>query len=104
MKTIKLDFTDEQEKVVKTCSLISFKTGMVDKCFELAEESKKFEEDNVPIGEVKEFYTKIKTLLVELFKQFTYEEMQEGVSQSEMLRCYNSIMESIGVKIAGKKQ
>lgn len=93
MKAITVNFTDSNNKVTKTYSTTSIKTGLVDKIFDLAEQAKQFEDvgADVEMVQVKAFFYDMKAVLVALFgNQFTYDELQDNVEQAELMRCFTS--------------
>lgn len=91
-----IDFTDGEGKVIKTFTVTGIKTGKMDRVFELADEAKEAK----GLKGIVEWRRKIKALLVEIFNnQFTYDELQEGATNDEVMRCFNSILSGTGEAI-----
>lgn len=97
MKPVFLNFTDENGEKIKTYTVCSLKTGMVDNIFDIAERADNLEKENVKIGEVREFYKDLKSLILAVFKyQFSYEELNENTEQEELMRVFTDICNNIG--------
>jgi hypothetical protein len=96
MKAIVLHFTDGQGKATKTYSAVSIKTGLVDRIFDLASTAKELENGSQDMALIRQFFSEVKAVIVALFgNQFTYDELQDGVEQNELMRCFTSACTAI---------
>ena len=101
---IEIKFTDEKGKITNKYRVLDIKTGVVDRCFDFAEHAKKIDEDKEhELPDIQAFYADMRALIVDVFGgQFTYEECGKGAGFKELLRCYNEILISIGIRLAPK--
>lgn len=96
---LSINFTDAKGKVTKTYSAVAIKTGFVDKIMAISERASTLED----IGSEKEQVTAyialmadLKALIVDIFgRQFTYDELQNGVEQKELMRCFHATVDFI---------
>jgi len=91
----KINFTGDDGGITRTITTTEIKTGKMDRIFELADEAKEAAEAG--IRGITAWRKKIKALLVEIFhNQFTYDELQDGATNDEVMRCFNSILRGTG--------
>jgi hypothetical protein len=91
MKPITIDFTDDQGKVIKTYSTCSVKTGAMDNIFDIAEKAQEMESAQ-EMKIIRGFFKDLKATIVDIFgNQFTYDELNKGVEQSELMKVFNEI-------------
>lgn len=96
MKPITIDFTDSQGKITKTYSTCSIKTGTMDNIFDIAEKAQELENRNTEMSQVRAFFKDLKAIIVEVFgNQFTYDELNKGVEQSELLKVFNNLCRNL---------
>lgn len=96
MKAIVIHFTDEKGNSTKTYSTVSIKTGLVDRIFDLASTAQELEKGTADITVMRHFFDEMKAVLVALFgNQFTYDELQNGVEQNELIQCFTSACKAI---------
>ena len=96
MKAIIIHFSDAQSAATKTYSTVSIKTGLVDRIFDLASTAQELEKGSTDIALVREFFHEMKAVIVALFgNQFSLDELQSGVEQNELMRCFTSACMSI---------
>lgn len=95
MKPVFIRFTDHQGETIKTHTTCSLKTGMMDLIMDIAERAEKMEKVKVAVPEVKAFFKDLKALIVSVFgKQFTYDELNDGVEQEEIMKVFNDLCEN----------
>ena len=100
---LKIQFTNDKGETIQTYKVNGMKTGIVDKCFEVAEKTSKLDMEHMSLKEMREFYEDIRLLLVDVFRgQFTLDELKEHVEQKELWVCFNNVLKFIGLKIIGK--
>lgn len=98
MKPVLLTFTDHMGQPTKTYSCCSLKVGLYSKIIPIAEKARAFEGDNYPVEEIGEFLTEVKAVVVEAFgRQFTIDELDNGVEMAELLKVIGALFGSINV-------
>lgn len=96
MKPVFIEFTDSQGKKAKTFTACSLKTGMMDNIFDIAERAEKLKSDHIDMTEVRGFFKDLKALIVSVYGgQFTYDELNEGVEQDEIMRVFQNLCENM---------
>lgn len=96
MKPVLIHFTDNEGNKTKTFTTTSLKTGTMDNIFDIAERADSLEKGNVNIREIKEFYSDLKSLILEAFKyQFSFDELNENVEQEELMRVFKDLCSKI---------
>lgn len=92
MKPISIQFTNEKGDKVKTFTTCSLKTGVMDRIFDIAEKAEEYESGKLGVREAREFFKDLKAIMVDVFgRQFTYDELDEGVEFDEMIRVFGSM-------------
>lgn len=92
MKPVFLNFTDDQGTVIKTFSVCSLKTGVMDNIFDIAEKAEELKKKDIAVKEVRAFYKDLKAIITDIFKgQFSYDELNHNVEQDELMRVFNEI-------------
>jgi hypothetical protein len=87
-----IKFSDTDGKTVKTFTACSIKTGVMDRIFDIAEKAEAYETGNLGIAEAREFFRDLKAITVEVFgRQFTYDEIDQGVDFDELIRVFTSM-------------
>lgn len=101
MKPVFLKFTDGEGKVIKTFTVCSLKTGTMDNIFDIAEKAEEMQKsEDMTIKQVRAFYEDLKAIIVVVFKgQFTYDELNDGAEQEELMRVFNEICGNIHGKL-----
>jgi hypothetical protein len=101
MKPVFIEFTDHEGKVIKRFSTCSLKTGMMDSIFDIAERSDELESGKLEIRQAKEFYKDLKAIIVSVFHgQFTYDELNEGVEQTQLIKVFTELCSRLNGEIA----
>ncbi|AIQ17070.1 hypothetical protein H70357_10665 [Paenibacillus sp. FSL H7-0357] len=101
MKPVIINFSDEQGVTTKTFTTCSLKTGMMDTIFDIAERAEGFRTGTPDVKKVREFYKDVKAVIVAAFgKQFTYDELNEGVETAELMDVFQSLCTNVmsGIK------
>jgi len=100
MKTVIINFTDDEGKKIKAFSSGSMKTGLMDKIFDIAERAESLDIENnknLRIKEVREFFQDLKSLIIAVFHyKFDLEELNENVEHDELMKVFNDICNNIG--------
>ncbi|NDL68017.1 phage tail assembly chaperone G [Anaerotalea alkaliphila] len=97
MRPVYINFTDDEGNKTKTYTACSLKTGMMDNIFDIAERAESLNTDSVSIGQAKDFYKDLKSLILAVFKyQFSFDELNENVEQEELMKVFQDICGNIG--------
>lgn len=92
MKPISIQFTNEKGEKVKTFTSCSLKTGVMDRILDIAEKAEDYENGKLGIREAREFFKDLKAIMVDAFgRQFSYDELDEGVEFDEMIRVFTTM-------------
>jgi hypothetical protein len=92
MKPVVLTFTDAQGNKTKTYSTCSIKTGIMDRIFDIAEKAEEYESGKLGVAESRGFFRDLKAIMVDAFgRQFTYDELDEGLDFDEMIRVFTEM-------------
>lgn len=96
MKPVFIEFTDSEGKKTKTFTTCSLKTGMMDTIFDIAERAEGLQNEKPSMTEVRAFFRDLKALIVAVYGgQFTYEELNEGAEQAEIMKVFNDLCGNI---------
>ncbi|MFK7692857.1 phage tail assembly chaperone G [Paenibacillus sp. HJGM_3] len=96
MKPVYITFTDAQGTTTNTFTTCSLKTGMMDTIFDIAEQAEQLKSGKSDIKQSRQFFKDLKALIVAIFGgQFSYDELNEGAEQSEIMRVFNDICSKI---------
>ena len=92
MKPVLINFTDNEGNVIKTFSTCSLKTGLMDNIFDIAEQADELDKGKLDMKEIRQFFKELKAIIVEVFgNQFTYEELNKNVEQSEVMKVFTDL-------------
>jgi hypothetical protein len=92
MKPVFIEFTDHEGNVTKRYSTCSLKTGMMDNIFDIAEKAQDYEKGKLGIKEARQFFKDLKAIIVAVFQgQFTYDELNEGAEQEEIIKVFTQL-------------
>lgn len=96
MKPVFIRFTDNKGQVTKTFTTCSLKTGMMDNIFDIAERAEGMQKNKLGVGEARQFFKDLKAMIVSVFgNQFTYDELNEGAEQAEIMKVFNDLCSNI---------
>ncbi|MDP4095474.1 hypothetical protein OIN60_01535 [Paenibacillus sp. P96] len=96
MKPVFINFTDANGKKTKTYTTCSLKTGMMDNIFDIAERAESLQKETPSIADVRGFYRDLRAIIVAAFgRQFTYDELNEGVENDELLKVFQKLCENV---------
>lgn len=95
MKPLFINFTDHEGTITKTFSTVSVKTGMMDKIFDIAERAEGIKGET-DLKEIRDFFKELKATIVAIFGgQFTYDELNEGAEQDEVMEVFSRLVSRI---------
>lgn len=96
MKPVFIEFTDGEGNVTKRYTTCSLKTGMMDNIFDIAEKAQDYESGKLGLKEAREFFRDLKAIIVSVFHgQFTYDELNEGAEQDEIIKVFTDLCSKI---------